>query len=642
MSDPPYLLAILAKGGATPFAIERGILRQWKPEWSRARGGPFWHEEEIIHMRPVPPQKVSGWTQHFIRYLRLLLPKMQVNPWLVEMIQAVEQTYFVEGRKIANFIGSKNSGKTTFFSIMAHVIVSIWPEYSRCYISGPYKSAADATIWGRVSTHFSQIQSSEHHTMVGLKGVPSKGRYVYDDTSEESGYVELVTLDKVGKLQGAKSMDTERGMLLLICDEISTFPSRALLDALGNLTGNANFLCMTGCNFRDTEGLEGDLCRPEGREFSELSPEMDFSWKSAHKSMTYRFDGHRCPNVVHNKVIYPYLLREDVRKDMEDIHGLTGPKYLEQIRSAPISTMSDFYVTNRERIKASGAHEPVVWEGEDRRVAFCDPGFGGDPCKIGVFRFGPARIEKTDGTFSTMNAFAPVEPIQTIKLAKDLVADEPWLARLRNVTQGQMFLRPGSPVTLENQIVVQAAEYCRKHHVPFSMLGFDGSMRAAIVHEFVAVMGPQVVSMDFGGMPTERSNYLVAGKRACDEYANFVTELWFNAGGVLQSGQFRNADMVPAAIAQLCRRSWKHMGAKKQIQPKGDFKESNQGRSPDDADVLAGALEMALRSGFATVTRRRPEAAEFASFASGGLQKLFSGGRIVTTYGSKQLRSPTR
>ena len=41
MKEPPYITAIRSKGSATDFAIERGILRQWRAEWSRERNGPF-------------------------------------------------------------------------------------------------------------------------------------------------------------------------------------------------------------------------------------------------------------------------------------------------------------------------------------------------------------------------------------------------------------------------------------------------------------------------------------------------------------------------------------------------------------------------------------------------------------------------
>ena len=164
--------------------------------------------------------------------------------------------------------------------------------------------------------------------------------------------IELITLDKVGKLHGTKSLDQDIGWLILICDEIAEFPSSALLDALDNITGNRNLICLTGCNFKNIEGLEGDLCRPEGREYADLDIDLDQDWASNYKSWTWRFDGHLSPNVKAGKLVSKHLLTEDVRQDMEDIHGLRGPKYLEQVRSFPNSSMSDYFVMTKDKLRA--------------------------------------------------------------------------------------------------------------------------------------------------------------------------------------------------------------------------------------------------------------------------------------------------
>ena len=82
--------------------------------------------------------------------------------------------------------------------------------------------------------------------------------------------------------------------------------------------------------------------------------------------------------------------------------------------------------------------------------------------------------------------------------------------------------------------------------------------------------------------------------------------MYFNFAKLVQAGQFRNANLIPAGIAQICRRQWKWRGNLKQIEPKADYKTANQGRSPDDADTLIGALEMALRKGFMETARNRP------------------------------------
>lgn len=617
-ADLPYHEAIRQqhKKDVSGVDIERSILRAWKPEWSEdPRSCPYNHEETYEFGEGLRPRVVRGWTQHMLRYQRYNLPNISIDPWLIDKWEAFERvrldgTAIGGKRKIINFIGSKNSAKSNFFSMFALLMVSIDPTFTRAFVAGPYKSAADATIWGRVGTRFHNMKHAEPDLWLKDQCIEKKSdqRFVFDQRGTEAGYVELITLDKVGKLQGTKSLDPGRGWLILICDEIAEFPSKALMDALANMTGNDNFVCFTGCNFKNTEGLDGDLCRPEGREFAELDADLDQEWKSAYLSYTFRFDGHLSPNVLAKRVIYPYLLKESDRRDMEFIHGLNGPKYLEQVRSFPNSSMSDFFVITREKIRSAGGYDEFLWEEEgfNTTVGFCDPGFGGDPCRIGAFTFGRGRFQDVDGNWHGINIIEPIDPIQTLKLDLKLVADEKWLTRLGNLTSRDLFIKHGALVPLEQQIAVQCGEFMAQHNIKRANFGYDGSMRAAIVHEMTAILGSQIHSVDFGGKATDRE--VLVGNReqlANELYFNFVTEMYFFFANVVQAGQFRGGDKIQPAIAQLCRRPWAHTGAKKQILPKAKYKEENQGRSPDDADVTVGAFEIARRCGFMDNPRRK-------------------------------------
>jgi hypothetical protein len=607
--------------------VERSILRGWKREWDSTND--YWHEDSYEFPDLEEPMKVSGWAQHGLRYMQLAMPDVEMNSWMVYMWKELAVGIFTHKRKIINFIGSKNSGKTNFVAMFINLMVSIDEEFTRAFVSGPYKTAADATVWGRVGTRLRGMKKMHPERWGKVEEVPSAMRVIYSKRSTEAGYIELVTLDKVGKLQGAKSLDQDRGWLILICDEIGTFPTHALKDLLDNMTGNRNFLCITGCNFRNTEGLEGDLCRPEGREYAELNAEVDFTWLSGWKSYTIRLDGHRSPNVVCKRLVSKHLLTEDTRADMQDIHGLNGPKYLEQIRSFPNMSMSDNYVTTREKIVSAGGFDDFVWVDNDFTLCgFCDPGFGGDPCKVGVFRFGRARVPTLDGEWRDVSIFEPVEPLRALKIDTKLIADEQWVRRLKNISKDGTIISPGKLVTVEQQISVQCAEYMRFHGVDHSHFGFDGSMRSGIVKEFLTVMGNSVQPIDFGGMATER---IVSKdeKTARDLYYNFVTELHFNFGDCVQSGQFRGADKVPASIAQLCRRPFKFTGARKQIQTKVEYKEANQGRSPDDSDTLIGGYEMALRLGFNQLQTRNADENDMSDFIE-KLRSLPSFARFTT------------
>jgi len=602
-----HLIAQIAKKPMTPLQVERSILRRWTRE-NELNGCDMSHTD-IYEFRDAlgewaPPMEVSGIMQHMIRYMRLTMPNVEINPWIIWMFQETAVCIYTHKRKVINFIGSKNSGKTNFFGIIANLLVSIDPEYSRAFISGPYKTAAEATVWGRVGTRSKDMVKSQRAAFSHVRDIPSAQKIIYDSAESEAGYIELVTLDKVGKLQGTKSKDPDRGWLVLECDEIGTFPTMAAKDALDNLTGNRNFICFTGCNFRNTEGLEGDLCRPKGREYSDLDTERDHTWLSGWNSYTVRLDGHRSPNILAGRQVSKYLLTEDVRADMEKVHGLNGPKYLEQIRSFPNMSMADNYVTTREKIRASGGFDDFIWDTNSfQTCAFCDPGFGGDPCKIGAFRFGTGRVQTLDGGWRNVSIFEPIEPFRTLKIDTKLIADEEWVRRLRAAAQDSVIISPGKLVTAEQQIAVQCHEYLSFHSIQRSHFGFDGSMRAGIVKEMVTVLGSQIHAIDFGGQATER----IAnkdGQTYRELYANFVTEMYFQIGDIAQMGQLRGADRIPAAIAQICRRPFKFSGPKKQIQTKSDFKEANQGKSPDDADTLVGGYEMARRLGFNELTVR--------------------------------------
>lgn len=592
MDDPEYVASFQKKHpNITRLNIERSILRKWRPSWSKEGESPYGY----------------SFTEHLLCYIAVACPKIDHHEFMVKIIEGFEKTAFLKRRKILNLIGSKNSGKTDFFATFAMCILSIWPEYTTVYVAAPYMTAADSTVWGRVLTRMKDMKDANPETWAGVHEWKAKNRVVFESHAE-TGFCELRTLDKIGKLQGTKSYDAGKGWLILLCDEIALFPTRALLDLLDNLTGNENFFCFTGCNFKNTEGLEGDLCRPDGREYAELDIEMDQEWDSAYKSYTVRLDGHYSPNILAKKKKYRYLLTEEIRSDAEDIHGLMGPKYLEQIRSFPNNSMADYFVTSREKVRAGGGYDDFVFDkGNETRVAACDPGFGGDPCKIGIFEFSQGRIQDSDGNFHTVPLFMPLSAIETIPVEAGKVADDDWIERLSKQSGGVMFVRKGQVITMEQQIAVQSSEFLERWGVDRKNFVFDGSLRAAIVTDMIKVMGNQVTGLDYGAVASTRNGDLTGRKEAKDLYSNFITEMYFNFAGLVQAGQFRSAELIPAAINQVCRRSWKSgRGDVKALESKADYKKGNQQKSPDDADVLVMGLEAALRAGFMENPRGRP------------------------------------
>jgi len=631
---PPYVAAFRKKfKRISRFAIERSILRHWKREYSQGLSkSPYGHT----------------WSHHFCEYTKLATPEIEITPWFVRMADAFEKTCLIDGKKIINFIGSRSSGKTDFNATFAINMMSIWPEMTTIYVAAPFIKAANSTVWARCKTRFKQIKKAQPEKMGHIYENKALSRLVFADGSQ-SGFIELVTIDDVGKLQGIKSVHPTDGWLFLFCDEVALFKKKELLEVFGNITENSNFCCFTGCNFRDRNGLEGDLCYPDGREYDDLDPEADQDWPSNYKSHTWRFDGHLSPNILAGRNIYPYLLKVEGRQEMEDIHGIDGPKYMEQIRSFPVGSAVEFYVTTRGKVLASGAFDDCVFTKErPDRVGFCDPGFGGDPCKIGGFDYGSALIPTLDGSFVSRPVFQPIGPLETIKIETRKICDKDWIRRIRAVTDRPIRAELGKILTPEQQIAVKSAEYCKRHSIPYSKFGFDGSMRASIVTEFYVVMDSAVHAIDFGGMGTERLADMTGEHTAQDLYSNYVTEIYFAFGDLVQAGQFRGAQHVQAGINQICKRWWEYSGVKKKIQSKhGKSRDEDKksyvaqnGRSPDDGDTLCGGLEMARRNGFRG-DMTRDGSARPGGGVSRGVSALLNSDKLKRKTGAKLGKRPT-
>lgn len=578
---------------ATRLEVERYILKYWKAAWSRPGGvSPTGH----------------GFTGHLIVYTIHMFPRLDMNPWLRRMLSSFEFTYFKHGRQICNLIGSQNSGKTDYFATFAMIILSIDPEFTAIYAGSPYLSAAESGQWGRIRKRNLDGEKAGR----AYKEVDG-GNKIQAMKLPESGMIELRAFDKVGKLQGKKQPDETgmRGWFILLCDEIALFQTQELKELLDNLQGNVRFFCYTGCNFRSVNDLAGVLCKPEGREFSSLDADRDQRWLSECRSVTYRFDGHRSPNIVAGKVIYSYLFKESDRQRLEEVHGLTGPKYLEQARSFPFSSDIAQLITTRDQINAFGGFQEPVWAAQTVRVAFCDAAFGGDdPCKFGIYEFGYSRCEDSEGKWHNRQVFSPVVSHMTIKIDTTMTLTKEWAERVKTLNpKGQyQFQALGSKVSADQQIAVHCGEKCREWGIPLDCFGFDGSMRSEFTQEMITVLGNSIVALDFGGRPTERPGDPATGQTALEVYSTFVAEIYFAVGNLVRAGQMRGAKKIDKAISQLTKRWWKYRGTKKTIQPKNDLgkgdtalklksykKEFNE--SPDDADTLVGAVEIMRRKG---------------------------------------------
>lgn len=590
MNIPSYRVAFRLKHpGISDHDIERSILRGWKSEWS-------------IDRRLGPTKR--SWAFHMLRYMRLLYPKrFDLHPWVRRQVKAIEVAYWMEGRKLINVIGSQSSSKTFTAAAIGLAILSLDPSMSVIYAASPFKVSAESALWGRIKATFNMMDKS---IFPAARAVEDR---VYLEQHPHAGYVELKVIDKVASLQGAKQADEtgKRGFIVVLADEVALFRSVALKEVLANIMSNSRIIVLTGCNFQNVDGLEGDLCKPEGREYASLDIETDQYWRSVMGGFTLRLDGHRSPNIRYGSTKWQYLFTAKRRAELERDYGLQGPKYLEQARSWPNTSAGSMTVITRSELTAHGCFDDeIVWNQHERtKVAFCDPAWGGDNAVIQAYEFGRAEIFDSTGRQVPIIVFKPICHPETLKLVANMPLDVAWQARFEAAIRGKPYYRDiGKLVTFDQQIVVQSYEFLMKHGIPLRNFGYDTSMRGSIVNEFSAIIGGEVVPIDPLGKATERSAN-TRGDKAEDLYMNFLTETWFAVGDVARSGQLRGAQMLTSAISQLVRRSYKNQGAKKKMESKQEYKAS-AGSSPDHADTLVGGLEMARRRGFVIAGRRTP------------------------------------
>lgn len=588
---------------ASEFDIERSILRKW----DRADIGKLGKYGE-------------PWRNHVARFMKILMPKTVVTPSFMDELYAIELAIACR-LEVCNLIGHKSAGKSALLARLALTLICVDPDYSVAYAAAPYKNVAGYTIWSEVESCFREIEEEHKRIFPHLQSKKSESTFQISAGHAKAGFIRLIGLDQVSKFQGTKQREQSRGFFILLADEIGVFPSQAFIEIIGNVTVNAGFLGITGCNFKNTLGMEGTLCEPLKGEYTNLSLEGDHIWLSAYKSVTLRLDGHLCPNVLAKRTIYPFLLTEEKRANLEEIHGLRGPKYLEQARSFPNNSSGDRFVLTLDQIRAGGAYDkfwqPVtsdVWQ----RVSFCDPGWGGDPCKWGAFEFGRAMVQTHDGSMKSTMLLKPVGPIQTIRVQEGLLVTEEVLAKFSRFSRGPVMVKEGRELSMDMQIALACAELNASHNIPSSNFGFDSSMRGGIVQEMVTILGPEIVSYDTGSKPTTMS-VGAQGGTAQDKYRNLRSEMFFNLASIITSGQFRDADKIQDALGQVCRHKVVQAGMKDAVEGKDKFKESNQGKSPDACDVACGGFHMARRRGFEMAVNKREAANHFHENISTGI-----------------------
>lgn len=619
-------------------------IRQHSPGFRNATGLQI---EQFLAQQP-DVQRKTGLTnhQHRMNAAKLLFPDRIHLDWYSKKFEAYDRARR-EGRKEVGFSGGSNSCKT---SGLVDMPLTLWwenPQNTTIYIASPYRSATETNIWPRIDEAFNAAK--ELHPYLPGELLPSASKIRYEDGTGKRAplsFIQVTTVDDLGKLVGKKSRRMDDGLLIIVIDEAPNLPNRGseMLSVLVNLKSVKNLVIFYAGNFADPLDFMGKMAEPPGGYEAHRGQEDTMhEYVTKRGGLLYRFDGHQSPNVLAGKDIYDFVTtNEYIAGVAADSGGPNSPDYLRFVRSWPVLDISEYRITNPGKIEAGRAETTAIFNSERLIiVSFCDPGFGGDPCVIQDLRFG---VEITDG-----------RPRRVIELdGKPVVV--PIDVNKRHPTEKG----PDGTyrkVTPEEQIVQFHKEHTARKGIPPENCGFDGSLRAGIVQQYARDWSVKVQAVDPGGTATDRLFNNRSGRKWNEEVANFVSEQWFAVGLCIQSAQLRGLHLSPKAKEQLCARPWAWKGAnKKQVQPKTEFKADNAGKSPNEADALCGGLELARQKGFIiesmtpnggaiavmSAMRQLQELKGIRNIAAGGMNRDLPPGRLQRTSAETDFRGGLR
>lgn len=567
------------------------------------QGRDNWHEETYYGKESY---------QHFLSLMKLMFPETDITPSIADAVM-----FFCKGlgfKKILNLIGCQNAGKSAGASRILFVCMFIDPENTVGYVANPFDNAADSTVWGDIlelwnelCTAFPVSWDQERNVLFPQGKVYASKSITFIPNVPKAATIELRNVKHVGKFKGSKTRGkkTNRGIMMILIDEINEIDNLAFLTALENISSQKAFFAITSQNFKSEDDMGGLITQPVPKfggasDFDHLDIDKDQYWHSAKSSVTLRFDGHKSPNVCAKRVIYPYLFDlTDMARLRESGGGEQSLIYFSQARSFPVRGTEANSVLPKARYEASRAEDQHFQvRGNMTAVAFCDPAFGGrDSAVWGFARFGRATVLDGEGKPQDQEVIVFADYMKKLSLTKGAFYDDFWFDRLKDLGVPLRDFQEGDPVSMEDQIAIQCAELNKQAGVLPERFGYDFSMKPGVVSSYSKILGFQPEAFDYNTKP---QGYYLQGLRKSTEDCckNRCTELAFLAADVFHTKQVRGGNFINAGRLQLTRTIYETKNGVYLAEDKPSYKARWNNISPDERDTLMGIVAMAHKAGF--------------------------------------------
>jgi len=532
----------------------------------------------------------NGMEFHFTHFIELLFPWITWHKWLTLFVEN-----YLTHRSMMVF-GPASSGKTFNAAVCALADYYPLPSQTTIIVCSTSKERLEDRIFGELKRLHKDALSRTGwlpgHLIEGRQRIVTNA---YVDTESGRDFKSGIIGVPVKKGNDYVGLSEFAGIknkrVRLFGDELSLLP-KVFVDSLANLDKNPDLKVVGLANPKETTdaaGILGEPCADLGFWDGGIDQTGGTKvWKTRRlEGCSLQYVGSDSPN-LDGKLGIPLITQDAIDRDIAFFGRDSWQFTMMNEGRMPRGQGARRVITRQECVQHHAMDAPIWLNSQQTHLAFLDAaygGVGGDRCILSFLDFGQESV-----------------PFNPSEIPASALVDQPLPPDKKRQIMALVdsVLVPVSSKLNEaptDQIVKFCMAECEKRGIPPENFGFDAGMRTALVQKFDALWSTRVQSLDFGGPSSKDRKVSYDIDVFCkDYYSKFVTELWFSFRLVVIANQFRG--LTEDVMMEFAQREWGMVGANKiEVEPKKIMK-ARMGFSPDRADALAGAIEIARRKGF--------------------------------------------
>ena len=523
---------------------------------------------------------------HFIRAIEALYTpdQFRLNPWSIRIIEEWCNT------PILAVWGCSGSGKSTTMGMIALLDCMAAPEVTyTCLVTSPAKEHPNRT-WGNVVRYYSLLPDILKFGQI--KQVPL-GLHTAGNENKRAGIHCYSTEPGESTEDFKKRVGAHQKRNRFLVDEAQKC-SPSILSAFTNLGSVGEYKEAFIFNPDSWFSAAGKVSIPKPpltiKKIEEDEPdrwELSRSFRDKH-GVCIVLDGARSPALEDDSLAGMLIDRAHL-KTIADNSGEDSFEYWSQGRGRmPPEGAVETFCTRRdlEDGNALGDADLNIFTGSFRDLAGLDPSEGRDDAFSIQIRVGDCR----DG--QTRIAIVKKEQIQ-IGIKKGDVSGQISSAFTANL---------------------------RLWNVPILDAALDATGGAAQGDRIEQDIGQRGIHRVMWQGPASKRPASFSNQKAQDIYYDRATELFANVASLARQGRLIGIDDVIAY--QLTTRRKIIQAGKSRVEPKDDWRDRNEGKSPNDLDSLICAVELAIHRNLIKpyLAVSRPANQPFQPFSPHGLK----------------------